>query len=43
MSKSQVKAMLFIFFNIKGIVHFEYITQGHSQPSLLCGNIGAAM
>jgi hypothetical protein len=41
MSKSQMKIMFITFFNIKSILHFEFIPQGqpNSQPSLLCGNI----
>jgi hypothetical protein len=30
MSKSQLKTMLIIFFNIQGIVCFEFITQGRT-------------
>jgi hypothetical protein len=34
MSKSQMKTLLIIFFNIKDIVHFEFISQGRTvnQP-----------
>jgi len=41
MSKSQMKTMLIIVFDIKGNVDFEFIPQDqNSQPSLLCGNNG---
>jgi hypothetical protein len=40
-SKPQMKKMTNTFFDIKDIVHFESISQGQSQPSLLCGNTEA--
>jgi len=30
MSESQMKTVLFTFFGIKDIVHFEFISQGHT-------------
>jgi hypothetical protein len=30
MLKSQIKTMFIIFFNIKGIIHFEYVSQGQA-------------
>jgi hypothetical protein len=43
-SKSQMKAMLVTFFNIKGKVYFEFIPQGQTvNQAPLCGNIEAVM
>jgi hypothetical protein len=33
--KSEFKAMLIIFFDIKGTVHKEFIVAGHSQFPIL--------
>jgi hypothetical protein len=30
MSKSQMKTMIFTFFDIKGNIHFEFISQGQT-------------
>jgi hypothetical protein len=44
MLKSQMKTMLNHFLDIKGIVPFGFITQGHTvKPNLLCGNIEVMM
>jgi len=38
MSKSQMKSVLITFFDIRGIVHFEFISQEKRQSGFLCGN-----
>jgi histone-lysine N-methyltransferase SETMAR len=35
MLKSQMKAMLITYFDIKGTVHFEFITQGQTVTKLI--------
>jgi hypothetical protein len=41
MSKSQMMTMRITFLDVKDIIHFEFIPQGQTQPSLLCGNTEA--
>jgi histone-lysine N-methyltransferase SETMAR len=40
MSRAQVKTMLICFLDHKGIVHFEFLEQGQTEPAVLFGNTG---
>jgi hypothetical protein len=36
MSKSMIKTMLICFFNIRGIIHFEFIPKGTTVNQTFC-------
>ena len=38
-SKSKVKVMFIVFFNIQGIVHFKLLPQGQTVNQTLCKDI----